>query len=133
MLSGEADAGNGHCMYVASAAKNIRVSQSLCVAQPDVKSSHCLHVYHGKPAADEVAFHDNVCVNFTIGVGIYSGAINIRVRNQHNVKSSDKGAANECREHQNRKCVTLARVPVDHSNENNRCGNDHCCNGNSKH
>lgn len=73
--------GLGHCLYTGQGNTNVAFFRNRCVAKPDVDSAHCFHIYHSEapgPARD-TTYHDNVCIGFTVGAGIYSGSTNTRI------------------------------------------------------
>jgi hypothetical protein len=78
---GDRETNQGHCIYPAQGARDVDVYRNLCLAVDGVFASHCLHAYHDEPPgpAQDVSFHDNVCVGFTVGAGFYNGTSGIRV------------------------------------------------------
>lgn len=70
-----------HCIYPAQGTRGIRAYRNVCIAEEGIESSHCLHVYHSEPPGppQDVEFHDNLCMGFTVGAGVYSGSQNVRV------------------------------------------------------
>ena len=85
----------GHCIYVAQGTNGARVYRNRCSAKPDIFASHCLHVYHAEfpgPARD-VEFHDNVCLGFSAGAGVYSGSQGVRIYGNTFVAARGAGTA----------------------------------------